>query len=96
MGGSNTVTLSYVTRRVNRGSENILPFNPNRVLLVVQNNSADTLYFNFGQRATRKSMELLAGGSFTFDRNCPIQSLDVLDTGLLGGSDIFIIEGNKV
>lgn len=73
-------------------SNEILPANPRRAYLIIQNRSAASVYVNFGQSASAAYLEIIAGGSYE-PLVAPVNSVHVV--GAAGGQSIVVIEGSQ-
>jgi hypothetical protein len=61
---SNRYTLSLFPFSIGTSPERVLPANPMRCYLLIQNKSAGTIFVNFGQNpTTTASVEIIAGGN---------------------------------
>ena len=64
----NRNTLSLFPFTIGTTAQRILPANPLRTYLIVQNRSGGTIFINFGQNPTLfSSLEIFAGGNITFE-----------------------------
>lgn len=84
---------SYIVN-VTDNSNQVLNSNPRRIYLIIQNNGANPVYANFGNKATPGNITIIASGNYE-PIVCPIDSLQlVCDTGLTSATAI--IEGVEV
>jgi len=64
----NRNTLSLFPFTIGTAAERILPSNPLRTYLIVQNKSGGTIFINFGQNPTQfASLQIPAGGNLIFE-----------------------------
>ncbi len=61
--GLRIITVPFTINDVTRALE-IAPANPARGYLLVQNNSASTMYLAFGRAATVDDLQLMPGGNY--------------------------------
>lgn len=79
-------------------AERVLPANPMRTYLLIQNKSAGTMFVNFGQNPTTfASIEIAAGGNYIQEGGAPagafISPDDVYVLGSAAGLDGVVSEG---
>lgn len=91
-GGAYNARMANFTFETKLESQQILPGNPNRVYLAIQNRGANAIYVSFGQKASAETFELAAGG-FYEPYIAPDNSLNVL--GVAAGDRIIVVEGTR-
>lgn len=84
---------SYIINAVDNSNQ-VLNANPRRIYLIIQNNGANPVYVNFGNKATPGNITIIASGNYE-PVVCPIDSVNLIcDAGL--SSQTAIIEGVEV
>lgn len=66
------------------------PGNPSRQFLIIQNQTANPIFVDFGKPATASSFTIAANSMFVFDQKIPIDSINLFSP--LGSNGV-IVEG---
>lgn len=72
--------------------DNVLPFNPRRVALNIQNKGVASIYINFDADATDQHMEIAAGGNYE-PPVAPINRINI--RGAAVGDIVTVTEGSR-
>ena len=89
------VNIPFVTDGT---SQRVLPANPRRTYLIVQNKGADFIYVNFSQAATTDNgLRIIAGGNYEIiggeDGGSHVPRDDVFVLGAVAGLNCVVSEG---